>query len=110
MFKNNLKYISSSKITEGDQIIFRNMRRAKKMPGTKKQSKYLGPMKVTELTDSHALVLTDDGVKTKKVPLHISKSYFPRSEVKRKNTDSSNDLPTKKHKENPEVIPIYILH
>ena len=40
------------------------------MPGTKKESKYLGPMKVIEVTDSHALILTDDGVKTKKIPLH----------------------------------------
>ena len=79
------------------------MRKAKKMPGTKKEAKYIGPMTVAELTDSHALVLKKGSdSKFSKYPLHISRPYFPLSEsksnLKRKCTDLTTDITTKKLK------------
>ena len=77
------------------------MRKAKRMPGTKKEAKYIGPMTAVEVTDSHALVLKKGSSKCSKYPLHISRQYFPRSEAeltKRKCTDLPTDVATKKLK------------
>ena len=78
------------------------MRKSKKMPGTKKESKYIGPMTAAKVTDSHALVLKEGrDSKYSKYPLHISRQYFPRSEdklTKRKCTDLATDVVTKRFK------------
>ena len=79
------------------------MRKAKKMPGTKKLDKYIGPVIATEVTDSHALVLVEGTEsKCKKIPLHLARPYFPRSDskilTKRKNIDLPTDVALKKIK------------
>ena len=78
------------------------MQKAKKMPGTKKEDKYIGPMTAADVTNSHALVLKEGSdSKYRKYPLHISRQYFPRSEAKltkRKCTDLPTDAATKKLK------------
>ena len=63
-----MKYFRSE-IKEGDDILFRNICKEKKMPGTKKQLKYHGPVTASKVTQSHALVLKADSWKMKKVPL-----------------------------------------
>ena len=66
--------------------------KAKRMPGTKKEAKYIGPMTAVEVTDSHALVLKKGSdSKCRKYPLHISQDNTFRGQTKRKCTD---DLPT----------------
>ena len=70
LFNVSCKCFPSSNIKGGDQIIIRNMRKAKKIPGIKRESKYLGPMKVNDVTENHALDIT--WRQDKKIPLHIS--------------------------------------
>ena len=70
------------------------------MPGTKTEPKYLGPMTAVGVTDSHVLVQKENS-KYKKVPLHISRKYYPRSETKvtkRKSPDLPTDVTAKKFK------------
>ena len=97
-----MNILFSSNIKPGDQILVRNMRKAKRMPGTKKEAKYIGPMTAVEVTYSHALVLKKGSDSNcSKYPLHISRQYFPRSEAKltkRKCTDLPTDVATKKLK------------
>ena len=100
MVKQIASCCASSNIKPGDQILVRNMRKAKRMHGTKKVAKYIGPMTAVEVTDSHALVLKKGSdSKCSKYPLHISRQCFPRSEAKltkRKCTDLPTDVATKK--------------
>ena len=77
------------------------MRKAKKMPGTKTEHKYIGPMIAADVTDSHALVLKDGSdCQYKKVPLHISRQYFPRSKITKhkSNDDLQSVVVSKKFK------------
>ena len=101
-----MNILFSSNIKPEDQILVRNMRKAKRMPGIKKEDekedKYIGPMTAVEVTDSHAVVLKKGSdSKCTKYPLHISRQYFPRSEAKltkRKCTDLPTYVATKKLK------------
>ena len=72
------------------------------MAGTKTEPKYIGPVITTELTDSHALVVKEGSdSKSRKIPLHLARPYFPRSEAKltkRKNHDLPTNVQTKKYK------------
>ncbi|KAI6659466.1 hypothetical protein LOD99_10767 [Oopsacas minuta] len=77
----------STSIKQGDQILVRNMRKAKKMPGTKKGGKYIGPMTVAKVTESRALVLKEEA----KSP-------------KRKFTDIPTDVVTKKFKKSEKEV------
>ena len=46
-----------------------------KLPGTKVQTKYLGPFEVEKVTKSHVIV-TNKLKKPKKVPFHLTKKYL----------------------------------
>ena len=74
------------------------MRKEKKMPGSKKENKYIGPMVARNVTESHALVQKGASSKLQKVPLHISKTYHPRSST------PTFDIPSKKVKMDDQVI------
>ena len=53
------------------------MMKQKKLPGTKEQSKYLGPFDVIEINDKHALCINDLG-KNRKYPLHLIVKFYQR--------------------------------
>ena len=88
---------------KGDQVLVTNMAKLKRLPNTKEQGKYLGPHKVSRVTESHAvLVSTDPSKKEKKAPLHIVRPYFERPfkplERKRKAVDIVSNECSKKTK------------
>ena len=62
-------------------ILYRNMPKSKKMPGTKNQNKYLGPIIAQEVTDTHVIIKQENGSKKKKVPLNLSRVHHPRRNV-----------------------------
>ena len=102
-----MKYFRSE-IKEGDDILFRNICKEKKKPGTKKQLKDHGPVTASKVTQSHALVLKADIWKMKKVPLNISRKYHSRTTTnssKRKSPALPTDTSApKKIKKNTNVI------
>ena len=59
-----------------NQGIVDNIKKAKRLPGTKETKKYLGPYTVEEVKSSH-LVARRGGPnsKTTKLPLHMSRKY-----------------------------------
>ena len=42
-----------SEFEQGDQVIVHNIKKAKRLPGTKDTKKYLGPYTIEELKPSH---------------------------------------------------------
>ena len=56
-------------------ILYRNMPKSKKMPGTKNQNKYLGPIIAQEVTDTHVIIKQENGSKKRKCLL-ISLVYI----------------------------------
>ena len=79
------------------------MRKAKHMPVTKGEPKYLGPLTAAEVTETHAVVLSKDS-DIKKVPLHISRPYHQRKQTKRKSMPQPTDMQTKKLKSLSKVL------
>ena len=69
-----------SDIGEGDLIIMHNTSKAKKTPGTKNQNKYLGPLKTTFVSNSHIQALEVKTGKVKKVPIHLARRFYQRSD------------------------------
>ncbi|KAI6651857.1 hypothetical protein LOD99_4736 [Oopsacas minuta] len=100
--KNTYSMIGLTRTARRSDIVL-NMLKAKKIHGTKKGGKYIGPMTVSKVTESHALVLKEGSdSKLGKYPLHLTRQYVPRSEAKspkRKCTDVPTDVVTKKFKE-----------
>ena len=83
------------------------MRKEKKMPGSKKENKYIGPMVAKNVTENHLLAQKGESSKLKKIPLHISKPYYPRSS-KQRSPSPTTEMPTKKLKMDDEVIPDHV--
>ena len=84
-------------------ILYRNMPKSKKMPGTKNQNKYVGPIIAHEVTDTHVIILQKNGTLKKKVPLDIARVYHPRldptaEEEENKTAATSSVMPFKKQK------------
>ncbi|KAI6653978.1 hypothetical protein LOD99_3154 [Oopsacas minuta] len=71
-------------IKQGDQILVRNMQKAKKMPGTKKGGKYIGPMTIAKVTESYALVFKEEAKSPKRectdIPTDVVTKKFKKSE------------------------------
>ena len=59
-------------------------------------------MIATDVTENYVIVQKRESLKLQKVPLHISRPYFPRGE-KRESRSPSPERPTKKLKKNDEV-------
>ena len=62
-------------IKEGDEILYINMPKLKKMLNTELQTKYLGPYTVSRITESHAVIPNPKKglIKEKKIPIDIIK-------------------------------------
>ena len=45
-----------SEFEQGDEVIVHNIKKAKRLPGTKEAKKYLGPYTVEEVKPSHLVV------------------------------------------------------
>ena len=76
----------STPLKKDDKINYTNMPKLKNMPKRKKQSKHIGPYKVSKLTESHVTISkTELGAKKdKKNPIHITRPYFERSSMPKK--------------------------
>ena len=65
-----------SEFKEGDLILVQTIKKSKKLPGTKKEEKYLGPFHVSKVTPSHLVALKDlSSSKTTKIPIYLSRIY-----------------------------------
>ena len=98
-----------SEINEGDMILYRNMPKSKKMPGTKNQNKYVGPIIAHEVTDTHVIIKQENGSKRKKVPIDIARVYHPRldiitDECGKKKIDSETSLMPLKNQKVSKVL------
>ena len=69
-----------SEFEKGDQDIVHNIKKAKKIPGTKEEKKYTGPYKIEEATPSHLIVRKDQKSKAKKLLIHLSRKYYSRKQ------------------------------
>ena len=67
-----------SEFEKGDQVIIQNIKKAKKIPGTKEEKKYTGPYTVEEVRPSHLVARKDQNTKTTKLPIHLSRKYYSR--------------------------------
>ena len=72
-----------SEVKEGDEILYTNMPKLKKMPHTKQESKYVGPCTVVRVTDSHAIISNHKvgSGKEKKIPIDIVRPYYRREDI-----------------------------
>ena len=70
------------------------MPKSKKMPGTKDQAKYIGPLVAQEVTDTHVILDRNKKYKSQKVPIEIARLYHPRSEPTQGNKRKKTDLPS----------------
>ena len=70
-----------SEFEQGDQVIVHNIKKAKRLPGTKEAKKYLGPYTVEEVKPSHLVARKGPNNKTTKLPLHMSRKYHSRNPV-----------------------------
>ena len=50
-----------------------NIKKAKRLPGTKEAKKYLGPYTIEEVKPSHLVVRKDPHSKTTILPIHMSR-------------------------------------
>ena len=58
-----------------------NIKKAKRLPGTKEAKKYFGPYTVEEVKPSHFVSPKGPNNKTTIVPLHIARKYDSRNPV-----------------------------
>ena len=58
-----------------------NIKKAKRLPGTKEAKKYLGPYTVEEVKPSHLVARKGPNNKTTKLPLYMSRKYHSRNPV-----------------------------
>ena len=79
-------------IGEGHFVIAHNISKAKIIPGTKEQYKYLGSYKTTAVTNSHPKGQDLSTGKTKSIPIYFARKYYQRKYVSRANI--STHLPT----------------
>ena len=70
-----------SEFEQGDQVIVHNIKKAKRLPGTKDTKKYLGPYTIEEVNPSHLGARKDPHSKTTKLPNHMSRKYHSRNPV-----------------------------
>ena len=74
--RNNVLFLNfRSEFEQGDQVIMHNIKKAKRLPGTKEAKKYLGPYTIEEVTPSHLVARKDPHSKTTKLPIHMSRKY-----------------------------------
>ena len=64
-----------SEFEQGYQVIVHNIKKVKRLPGTKKAKKYLGPYTVEEVKPSHLVARKGPNNKTSKLPRQISRKY-----------------------------------
>ena len=69
-----------SEFEKGDQVIVYNIKKAKKIPGTKEEKKYTGLYTVEEVTPSHPIARKDQNIKATKLPIHLSRRYHSRKQ------------------------------
>ena len=58
-----------------------NIKKAKTLPETKDNKKYLGPYTIEEVKPSHLVAHKDPQSKTTKFPIHMSRKYHSRNPV-----------------------------
>ena len=56
MLLNDYNIFVRTEIKQGDHILVRNIRKEKKLPGSKEENKYIGPMIATDVTENHVIV------------------------------------------------------
>ncbi|KAI6646825.1 hypothetical protein LOD99_9154 [Oopsacas minuta] len=61
-----------SEFVEGDEVLVHNIKKAKRLPGTKDAKKYLGPYTIEKVKPSHLVARKDPDSKTTKLPIHLS--------------------------------------
>ena len=65
-----------SEFEGGDIILVQNIKKSKKLPGTKNELKYRGPYTVYEVTPCHLIIRKDPATtKTTKVSIRLSQKY-----------------------------------
>ncbi|KAI6655698.1 hypothetical protein LOD99_1838 [Oopsacas minuta] len=67
-----------SEFVEGDEVLVHNIKKAKRLPGTKDAKKYLGAYTIEEVKPSHLVARKDPDSKTTKLPIHLSRKYHSR--------------------------------
>ena len=70
-----------SEFEEGNQVLVHNIKKAKRLPGTKNAKKYLGPYLVEKVTPCHIIARKDPSSKTTKIPIHLSRVYHARKQT-----------------------------
>ncbi|KAI6659872.1 zinc finger BED domain-containing protein 5-like [Oopsacas minuta] len=68
---------------EGDEVLVHNIKKVKRLPGTKDTKKYLGPYTIEKVKPSHLVARKDPDSKTTKSPIHLSRKYHSRINEKR---------------------------
>ena len=61
-------------------FLVRNIKKDKKLPNTKAQSKYLGPFQVYSVTKSHLQVQGNKTALGISYPIHLAKKYVQREQ------------------------------
>ena len=69
-----------SEFEKGDQVIVHNIKKAKKIPGTKEEKKYTAPYTVEKVTHSCLIAHKDQNSKATKLPIHLSRIYHSRKQ------------------------------
>ena len=68
-----------SEFEQGDQVIVHNIKKAKRLPGTKDKKIYI--YTIEEVKPSHLVARKDPHSKTTKLPIHMSRKYHSRNPV-----------------------------
>ena len=68
-------------IKEGEKLFSRSITKDKKLPGTKLQPHYKGPFIATKTTDSHVLTTNPKTGSEVKIPVLLTKPYYPRDQA-----------------------------
>ncbi|KAI6655806.1 hypothetical protein LOD99_1948 [Oopsacas minuta] len=77
------KILKTSEFVEGDEVLVHNLKKAKRLPGTKDAKKYLGPYTIEKVKPSHLDARKHPDSKTTKLPIHLSRKYHSRMNEKR---------------------------
>ena len=92
------KLFRPAAIKEGEKFVSRNITKDKKLPGTKLQPNYKGPFIATKTTDSHVLTTNPKTGSEVKIPVLLTKPYFPRDQVSKEEQKEEGAYNVKKRK------------
>ncbi|KAI6660753.1 hypothetical protein LOD99_10260 [Oopsacas minuta] len=76
-YDNKVKH-NRSEFVEEDEVLVHNIKKAKRLPGTKDTKKYLGPYTIEEVKPSDLVARKDPDSKTTKLSIHLSRKYHSR--------------------------------